>query len=275
MTVARILIFKGIIVTMLIVLISIVCNINFRSIKGDEIRTRAVKISPYVGLLAGIYLFNQSSHTIGQQLSALIGLNITEELYALEGNFVAILQGVIPSSFDSYFTFVYLFGFTVVLIFPVIAYFILPSQQYLRELFIAYTVNYGGGALCYVLFVAYGPRNVITHVGEPMYELYPQTSTVTGAVNSAANVFPSLHVSLAVTVALLAWQTREWYPRWLWIASGITLNIIIATMYLGIHWLSDVITGIGLAAISVLVALCADTHATDVAHGSEIGISDE
>jgi nucleoside-diphosphate-sugar epimerase len=102
------------------------------------------------------------------------------------------------------------------LVFPIVAYFVLPSQWYLKELFIAYTVNYGGGAICYILFIAYGPRKVIATVQEPMSDHFQEVTTVTAAVNSSANVFPSLHVSLTVTVWLLAWRTRDEYGLWIY-----------------------------------------------------------
>lgn len=251
----RLLAIQAIIVGILVLLAGLVCDVDPFRLTWTEIRTRVSQIAPIVALLAVIYLFNRSSHTVGQQFSQLIGLNITDELYAFEGDLVAHLQGLVPSDFAGYFTFVYLFGFMFVLVFPVVAYFVLPSRRYLVALFVAYAVNYGVGAVCYVLFIAYGPRKVLAHVGAPMYELYPQVSELTGAVNSSANVFPSLHASLAVTVVLLAWLTRDEYPRWPWIATAVTINIIVATMVLGIHWLIDVIAGIWLAVLSILIAL--------------------
>lgn len=264
---------QAIAVSVSVILTSIVCGVKPFWLTWDKIYARIYELGPYVALLTVIYLFNRSSHTIGQRFSLLIGLDITWELYALEGDFVFTLQRIIPYSFTGYFTFIYLFGFVFILVFPVIAYFALPSRRYLKELFVAYSFNYGVGAICYVLFIAYGPRKVIARVGEPMYDLYPQAATLTGSVNSSANVFPSLHVSLAVTVLLLAWRTRHEYPLWLLIVSVIVINIIIATMFLGIHWLIDVIAGIGLAVISVLVALRAGTSKAGI--GAKINMGEE
>ncbi|WP_306054564.1 phosphatase PAP2 family protein [Natronococcus wangiae] len=252
---AGVLLLLVLVVGVLLVLTSALCDVDPFWLTLDDARARAREIVPYVGILGIVYLFNRSSHAVGQRLSAAIGLDITGTLHALEGNFVADLQGAFPYEFAEYFSFVYLFGFAFTLAFPVVAYFVLPSQRYLKELFVAYAVNYGAGAACYVLFIAYGPRNVIATVREPMFELYPQVVAITAAVNSSANVFPSLHASLTVTVWLMAWRTRDEYPLWPWISTFTVVNIIASTMFLGIHWLIDVIAGIGLAVISVAVAL--------------------
>ncbi|WP_247003238.1 phosphatase PAP2 family protein [Halosolutus gelatinilyticus] len=252
---SQLLLIQAIIVGTLVLLTGIVCGVNPFRLDRTEVRTRIIRIAPIAGFLGLVYLFNRSSHTTGQNLSRLIGVNVTDELRAVEGDFVAHLQAAIPHDLAGYFTFIYLFGFMFVLVFPVVAYFLLPTRRYLTTLFVAYAVNYGIGAICYVVFIAYGPRKTFAHVGQPMYELYPEVSTLTGAVNSSANVFPSLHASLAVTVALLAWLTRDEYPRWTWIATAVTINIVIATMFLGIHWLIDVVAGAVLAVLSILIAL--------------------
>ena len=142
------------------------------------------------------------------------------------------------------------------LAFPVVAYFLLPDARPIREMTVAYSLNYALGVVCYVLFIAYGPRNVMPDlVDQLLYTHWPESQLLTSEVNSNVNVFPSLHTSLAVTVAALAYRTREAYPTWLPIATVLALSVVISTMYLGIHWGIDVLAGIGLAAISVAAAV--------------------
>lgn len=248
-----ILLLVGTVVGAMVALTCVICGVDPFRLTREETRARALELRPYVAILALIYLGNRATHTA--YLAEGLGLNITDALYAVEGEFVLALQSAVPYRYAPFFSFVYVFGFSFVLAFPVVAYFALPSQRYVKELFVAYTVNYGVGAGCYLLFVAYGPRRVVDGVREPLFELYPEVLALTASINSSANVFPSLHVSLAVTATLLAWRTRSEYPRWPWIATPVTGAIVVATMYLGIHWLLDALFGIALAAISVLVAL--------------------
>jgi hypothetical protein len=117
---------------------------------------------------------------------------------------------------------------------------------------VAYTLNYTIGVVCYILFIAYGPRNwLYPEVRSLMYIHWPQSQIITGEINSNTNVFPSLHSSIALTVVMLANRTRDTYPLWLLVSTPLAICVLIATMYLGIHWGVDVVAGAALAVISV------------------------
>lgn len=252
MAVGGVLLIIAVVVVGLLGLASAFC-IGFEPFRltRHEVRVRLRDVAPYATLLVVIYSFSRGVHRLTERYAG-IGVDITDALYAVEGTFVAELQRVVPAVLVDYFAFVYVFGFAFLLVFPPVAYFVLPSQRYLKELLVAYGVNYGGGSLCYLSFVAYGPRNVLPDlVREPLYDGYPQVQSVSAAVSSNTNVFPSLHASLAVTVLLLAWHTRAAYPRWLSIASVLVASVVVSTMVLGIHWLLDVIAGVVLALVSV------------------------
>ena len=58
----------------------------------------------------------------------------------------------------------------------------------------------------------------------------------------------------AVTVLLAAVSTREEFPRWRYVAGALTGSIVVATVFLGIHWVTDVVAGAVLAVGSVAAA---------------------
>ncbi|WP_254521843.1 phosphatase PAP2 family protein [Natrinema caseinilyticum] len=215
---------------------------------------RLLEIAPYLGVAALFFLVKQATHEFRLQISEAIGVDITAEIYAVEGDFVAVLQDVVPQQTIEFFSVMYMFGFPFLLVTAPILYFMLPSQRHFKELLIAYVLNYTIGALCYTLFVVYGPRNHLSSVSGLMYDFYPQTQTMTAAVSANTNVFPSLHTSLAVVVLLFAWRSRDEYPRWFPIASFVVSGVVFSTMYLGIHWVIDVLAGIALAVFSVYAA---------------------
>lgn len=253
MTVGGVVLLIAVVVVGLLGLASAICIgfEPFRHLTRNEVREKLRDVAPYATLLVVVYSFSRGVHRLTERYAGL-GVDITDALYAAEGAFVAELQRLVPAVIVDYLAFVYVFGFAFLLVFPPVAYFVLPSQRHLKELLVAYSVNYGGGSLCYLAFVAYGPRNVLPDlVREPLYDGYPQVQSVSAAVSSNTNVFPSLHTSLAVTVLLLAWHTRAVYPRWLSIASVLVVSVLVSTMVLGIHWASDVIAGVVLAVISV------------------------
>lgn len=218
-------------------------------------RERIRAAGPSIGLLAGVLVINSLVREIGGDLSWLIGINITGYIHSIEGAFVADIQSLASPMLTEYFSFIYVYGYAFLLICPVVLYLALENSESLREMTMAYTLNYAIGLVFYVLFVSFGPRNLIAdQVQSLLYTDWPKAQLITSQVNRNTNVFPSLHSSLSTTVALLAYRTRDDYPKWPFVAIPVAVSIIIATMYLGIHWGTDVVTGIGLGVFSVYAA---------------------
>ncbi|QCC51110.1 phosphatase PAP2 family protein [Halapricum salinum] len=211
--------------------------------------------APYLGLVALVLLFRRFVHDESVQLSHEVGRNITDTLFAVEGFFVAHLQALTPDALVPVFAAFYVFGFTYLLVVPVVLYALASTTRSLKELLVAYALNDVIGMSLYTLFVAYGPRlHIANRVDGLLYDLYPQVRQLTTAVSANTNVFPSLHTSLSVVVLVFAWRTRENQPRWFAIAAICAGAIVLSTMVLGIHWLTDVVAGVCLAYVCVVLA---------------------
>ncbi|MGM0371878.1 MAG: phosphatase PAP2 family protein [Halobacteriota archaeon] len=207
---------------------------------------------PAIVLLGGLLVFNQLFRDVGTELSWLIGWNITGAIYKIEGEFVGLLQEFIPEFATPVFTSLYLVGYIFLIVFPIFAYLVLKDSRYLRETAFAYSINHILGLVLYSTIIAYGPRNMLPDIVEPlMYTSWPESQIITSAVNTNTNVFPSLHTSMSVTVAILAYRTRNIYTRWFPVATAIAVGVVVSTMYLGIHWGIDVLAGSLLAVFAV------------------------
>lgn len=216
---------------------------------------RARVAAPYLGGLLLALAANSVARDVGPEVSWVIGWNVTGLIYAVEGAFVARLQAVATPPLTAYFSFVYLAGYVFLLVFPLVAYLVLPGPLAFRRTTVAYVVNYGAGLVCYVLFIAYGPRNLIPDAVDPLlYSTYPAAQLLASEVNTNTNVFPSLHTSLATTVAIMAYRTRREYRGWFLLALPLAASVAVSTMYLGIHWATDVVAGLGLGVASVWAA---------------------
>jgi len=238
-----------------------------------RVRSNLRTVAPTLGVLVVVLAVNGVVRDVGVELSWLIGINITGAIHVLEGRFVVWIQSLASPLLTGYFSAVYVFGYAFLLTFPVVAYLSCDDARPLRTLLVAYAVNYALGLVCYVLFVSYGPRNFMPElVDSLLYTHWPQAQLLTGRVNRNTNVFPSLHTSLSVTVALVAYRYREIYPRWLLPASALSASIVVSTMYLGIHWATDVVAGALLAVLAVAVAeVVADER--DPARTGRLGVA--
>jgi len=207
-----------------------------------ELRPRLREAAPYLAGLGVVLLANSLLRGRAQRLSFAIGINIGSLIEGIEGGFVATLQSLQTPLVTTYFSYIYIYGYVFLLIFPLLAYLALDDRVTFRRLVTAYGLNYLLGVTLYVLFVAYGPRNV--GIAEPLlYNAFPEFQFLTSEVNSPTNVFPSLHTSLSTTVATFAVKTRKPYPLWTAVAIGLATSVILSTMYLGIHWATDVVAG--------------------------------
>ncbi|OAQ51191.1 phospholipid phosphatase [Natrinema mahii] len=218
----------------------------------DRLRTNA----PVIAVLLVVLLINRVARQTAPELSRKVGVHLTATFYNVEGEFILLFKSVETPELTAYFASVYVFGYTFLLIFPVIAYFMLSDTRTFRRLLAAYALNYAIGLVLYILIIAYGPRNVMpAELTERMlYDTNPQYQYLTREVNANTNVFPSLHTSLSATVAAFASMTRSAYPKWFPIAVVLAASVAISTMYLGIHWGIDVAAGLVLAAACVVLS---------------------
>jgi len=215
-------------------------------------------IGLYLVVLGVVLVFRRLALRIGPEISQVIGINLTGTIYAFEGTFVATLQSYGSPAVTLVLSVAYLYGYAFLLLFPFVAYYALDEPDHLRELVAAATLNYGIGLVCYVVFVTFGPRNVIADQAPALlYELYPQSQLLTQEVNRNVNAFPSLHTSLSVTVAAMALRTREHYRAFAPLALVVAGLVVLSTMYLAIHWALDVVGGVVLG----LVAYYGGVHA--------------
>ncbi|WP_424013881.1 phosphatase PAP2 family protein [Halorubrum xinjiangense] len=215
----------------------------------SELRDRIWDVRRVVAILCVVLIASGIGRPSLLGVSELFGFQATAFIYALEGNFVAWVQETFASpALTAYFSWVYVYGYAFLLSFPAVAYFALPRTVTLRRVLVAYALNYAIGLALYTAVFAHGPRNRIPDLVTPLlFTNQPEVMALTSEVNVASNVFPSLHTSLAVTVGTFAVLTREEYPRWTPVAVPLSLSVVAATMYLGIHWLTDVVAGFALA----------------------------
>jgi len=173
------------------------------------------------------------------------GDDYTSLVSAVEGGAVAWCQRVTPAGVTWFMAWAYLIAFPAMLLAAAVVFDHLNERRRNISLLAGYVVNYLLVLPFYVFFPvvechAYHRSEPVTRL--LLNDISPAVIAALRPTSGIDNCFPSFHASLAVTIALFAWQSRR---RSLGILMLATAALVIAsTLYLGIHWLSDVGAGI-------------------------------
>lgn len=165
----------------------------------------------------------------------------TALIHGLEGDVVAVFQGVTHPLLTQFFVGVYL------LIYPALllgTYLGLKRQN--RERALDYVVTYTGVVVVSIPFFYFVPVGVTGYylgsVSPLLYTYNGPIGTFMNSVDTLQKAFPSLHAGLSLSATLYA---PDGYELLSWATFGL---ILLATLYLGIHWLSDLALGVALTA---------------------------
>ncbi|PLT46903.1 hypothetical protein B8V81_1127 [Paenibacillus pasadenensis] len=202
--------------------------------------------------LLGILFLNKFELTLEKAMKP--QPDFTPYIFSFEGRFVENFQQLFHAEWlTPFLAFFYIVVFQSVLVASLGIYMFRDrSGRQFKATCYAVMINYLV-AIPFYLFLpvkevwAYDPN-----VHFYMLEAFPAFESMYRGLSGLDNCFPSLHTSISVTMALLA--ARSGNRRWAWFA-GINAAIIIFTIfYMGIHWLTDMLGGLGLAVFSVALA---------------------
>lgn len=98
------------------------------------------------------------------------------------------------------------------------------------------------------LFYAFRVMDFVTHGVE--VGVYDSLYDTLAEPNPAA-AMPSIHMALTFLVLLLA---RDFAPRWIWPLAAYNLTMALSLVYLGEHYVSDVVAGVLVATVAVVLA---------------------
>ncbi len=176
------------------------------------------------------------------------GRTFTGFVYAIEGATVATFQSVASRPLTLAFTAVYLVGLPFVVLFT---YFKLKAHN--EEEAHRYALAYVILVILAVPFFVFFPVKVsslyLTSVQPLMYQLSPAIQYGIFSTDTLVKSFPSLHTGLAVLAALYARKSDTTYS---YTIAVLAVAIVVSTLYLGVHWLTD-------AAFALVLVACAYT----------------
>ncbi|MFB9279214.1 phosphatase PAP2 family protein [Cohnella cellulosilytica] len=183
-----------------------------------------------------------------------ISYDLTAAMIGWEGAWQAGLQNTLRSdALVAICAVFYLVLFQATMIASVGIYTYVRNMKLYYAICIAILLNY----LLAVPFYLFVPVNEAWHANPQiqflMLNVFPTFEQHYRSLSGLNNCFPSLHTSLSVTLALLA--SKSGIRRWTIFAWINAIVIVFSIFYLGIHWFTDMVAGVALAAFSVYVGL--------------------
>ena len=178
--------------------------------------------------------------------------DFTQVIHSYEGDFGAFVQKLENVPMTNILSFVYIFVFPALVWVSLIFYKHKKDNVAVKRTFFAFLLNY----IIAVPFYLFVPVNETwfanPHVHLLIAKVYPAFNTEYRQFSGLNNDFPSLHTSISWSLAFVAMSLN--YKRFSRVMIVCATTVTFSTLYLGIHWLTDVIGGLVLAAIVVKLA---------------------
>lgn len=174
-------------------------------------------------------------------------LNYAGYLIMIEGDMVSYFQSIATPLLTYISGAIYLMGFPFLLVFTFFILVYTRKFKALEEYIIAFVLIYLAAYPFFVFFPVEVTGYTLHSVDPLLYNLSP--IIVEGIKLSDPgldNCLPSLHTALSM-IAMLIVFFRTNLRRYKIFAVGITTLILFTILYLGIHWITDMVAGIVLA----------------------------
>lgn len=218
----------------------------------DALRTRAGRIG--LAWVLGTLIFNIGETAVDKGIGPALGLDFTPWIHRMEGDLVAFLQSTLLGEFLApAWAWVYVFLYPALLLLPLVIYRAAGNTAATRGYIAAFVFNYAF-ALPFYLFVPVtetGASGLVMRV-EPLLDgVWPVFYQVVRSSSALDNCFPSLHTSLAMTVAFYA--ALHGPSRMRYVATVGAVLVMLSTWALGIHWVIDAAAGVLLGYLAAQV----------------------
>lgn len=217
-------------------------------------------VYPYLILAGFIYLLMKSQVIFSMQPKMVYFPQLAQYILLLEGSKVSYFQMVINPVLTYISAFIYLCGFSYLLVFTFFLLILTRQFKVLQEYSIAFILIYLAAFPFYILTPVKVTGYSLPNVVPLLYNLDPIVREGLSVVDPLLdNCFPSLHAALSV-MAMLIIVFRTDFKRFKIFAVAVTLAIQFTIFYLGIHWIMDFIAGTALGCISYYVATRYGSH---------------
>jgi len=168
----------------------------------------------------------------------------------LMGDPEAFIRGLANTTLSDVLTVCYFAFYPLTLILPALLFVRGAFELYQRVaaiILMAFLLSYVG----YVIFPALGPHRLFDVQRPPELDGFGLSRAgyqwLRGIPNEPPDAFPSGHALIAMLVPALAWR---WQRTWFWWLAPFGLGIVLSTIYLRLHYVTDVVASVVIAPIA-------------------------
>ena len=207
---------------------------------------------PYVLAAAVVYGLMQAQFPVQRELNLFVNYDCTHYIEHIEGGAIAVFQNCMHPALTYLMTFVYLVVFSSIMIFTFLVLAYTEQISALKHFSLVFILDYLIAFPFYLLFPVKVTGYALSGVQPLMYELHPMIYEGITTVDPLDNCFPSLHVALVFSALLISHTTDlRRYTTFLTLAFPM---IVFATLYLGVHWIADIVAGMALSFFTFHIA---------------------
>ncbi|OUJ18500.1 Membrane-associated phospholipid phosphatase [Methanonatronarchaeum thermophilum] len=214
------------------------------------------KYKAYITALIMVFLLNTIQNRVLSDLGQYIGFDLTPIIYGVEGGVVSLFQVIVTPFLTGYMFFTYVFIYIFLIVFSISLYIYCDSLKEVKATVLSYLINYMVALPFFLFLPVYESWMVLEGVAPLLFSVNLPANDFIIWVNGVNNCMPSLHSSISVTVAVIATQAyrnKKLYGLWMVVSWMFAISVLASTMYLGVHWVLDVVAGTLLGIFAGLV----------------------
>lgn len=215
-------------------------------VRGWGWRVAALEREARVWLALGIMILVET--LADPALTRFLGYDLTPTMRALEGDLAARIQDAVRSkAADWFFSLVYSYGFAFLYGFLPGLLLLLGRKESARAVLRAILLVWIVGIPSYLFVPVNEPWSAGIGVENVLHEVMPPSAVQSLVADAINNEFPSLHAAHSIAIGATLWRVERRLFLWLLL---MVIGVPLATVYLGVHWVADLVAGVvlGLAA---------------------------
>ncbi len=211
----------------------------------------------HMAIVFSVYIWKDPLDQIDRALMASTRIEITPYIYAIEGDIVLWVQDAFQTKLlTEGLTHFYVMGYMTV-IFSSFIYPVYADDRYMADrvsltMFYVYIL-----AVPFYLFLNVRVTgDVIPGMETLAYDLTPEIRNWFAGIDPFTNGMPSLHVGMPVAIwlAFIRWDDDGRWNRFTNLLGIFILVTSFTIVYLGIHWIADILGGVIIAHLAVALA---------------------